>query len=88
MTLYGLINLTVSKATDHPVYSPLSWDSVLSWFTALMMVPLALGFFMGLYFVTRLKFRCLKMEDAKSVMYQGGDPAGTWLLKNRVDNPN
>lgn len=62
--IYGCVNIGVSKGTGTPVYSAIPWDSVGTWFLGMAMVPLAVGFYVGLYFLTRLKFRCMKMHDS------------------------
>ena len=60
---YGLVNLTVTYVTGVPVYEPMSWDSVGSWFLALAMIPLAALYWVGLYYLTRWKFRKMEMHD-------------------------
>ena len=61
--VYGMCNLTISEVRGKPVYPPMSWDSVVAWAFALAMIPLALGFWVGLYYLTKCKFRCLKLVD-------------------------
>ena len=60
--IYGLINLTLTKVNGEPIYPPLSFDSVISWILALVIIPASYGFFMMLYGGTMVKFRILKME--------------------------
>ena len=62
--LYGLVNIGVSKGRGYPVYAEISWDSVGAWFLGAAMVPLAAVFYVALYYLTRLKFRLMKMHDA------------------------
>ena len=62
--LYGFVNIIVTFASGTPVYSPMSWDSFGSWLLGLAMLPMATGFFFALYYLTRCKFRKLKMHDA------------------------
>ena len=62
--VYGLVNITVSKASGTPVYPPISWDSVTSWILGLSMLPLALLFYVLLFYLSRCKFRRMGMHDA------------------------
>ena len=61
--LYGFVNMGVTWGTGTPVYPPLSWDSFFSWLLGLAMLPLALGYYFALFYLTRWKFRKLKMHD-------------------------
>lgn len=71
--VYGLVNIGVTKGSGTPVYPPISWDSVGSWFLGLALLPLAAGYYMGLYYLTRLKFRKMKMHDAIEYMSQASE---------------
>ena len=62
--IYGLTNLTVTMVTGTPVYPPISWDSVESWLVGVAMLPLAMGYYIGLYYLTKCKFRKMKMHDS------------------------
>jgi len=62
--VYGLVNIGVTFGTGTPVYPPISWDSVGAWFVGLAMLPLAAGYYVALYYLTRCKFRKMKMHDA------------------------
>lgn len=62
--LYGMINLTVTYARGKPVYPPMSWDSFGSVCFALVMFPLAIGFYFAFYFLTKFKFRKMEMHDS------------------------
>ena len=59
---YGVINITVTFRSDVPVYPPMSYDSVLSWCIALSLLPFSFGVYAGLFYLTRWKFKKLKME--------------------------
>ena len=61
--LYGLVNLTVTKVSGTPVYDPISWDSVGAWFVGLAMLPLAFGYWLAIYFLTKCKFRRMGMHE-------------------------
>ena len=61
--LYGLVNITVTKVTGTPVYDPISWDSVGAWFVGLAMLPLAFGYWLAIYFLTKCKFRRMGMHE-------------------------
>lgn len=61
--LYGFINMAVTFSSGEPVYPPLSWDSVVSWIMGLAILPIAVGYFAGLYYLTKWKFRKLQMHD-------------------------
>jgi len=65
LTIYGLINLVVTKISGHPVYPPLSWDSVGSVFLALGMVPLAAIFAVILYYLSKLKHKVFGGHSAR-----------------------
>jgi len=62
MLAYGILNITVTKVTGKPVYSPLSWNSFLSWCIGLALIPVAFGIYAFWYYLARWKFRKLKME--------------------------
>ena len=62
--LYGMINMTVTFVTGTPVYPPMSFDSVSSWLTFFVMLPLAAAFYTGLYYLSKYKFRKMGMHDA------------------------
>lgn len=62
--LYGFVNMGVTWGRGKPVYPPLTWDSFGSWLLGLAMLPLAIGYYFALYYLTRCKFRKLKMHDA------------------------
>ena len=62
--LYGILNMTVTFVTGTPVYSPMSFDSVGSWLTFFVMLPLAAAFYVGLYYLSKCKFRKMNMHDA------------------------
>ena len=62
--IYGMVNLTVTLVGGKPVYPPMSWDSFGSVCFALVMFPLAIGFYFAFYFLTKCKFRKMKMHDS------------------------
>ena len=62
--IYGLVNLTYTFVKGEPVYPPISWDSVGSWILGLSMLPLALLYYFIIYYLTKCKFRCMKMHDS------------------------
>ena len=55
--LYGIVNISVTLLSGKPVYSMMSWDSVGSVMIALAIFPLATVYYIGLYYLTRFKFR-------------------------------
>jgi hypothetical protein len=61
------VNIGYTEASGNPVYSPMSWDSLGSWLIGLSMLPLAIGVYLGLYFLTKWKFKKLKMENNNMV---------------------
>ena len=56
--------MAITLASGTPVYPPLSWDSVGSWALGLGMLLLATGFYAGLYYLTKCKFRKMAMHDS------------------------
>ena len=60
---YGLVNFTVTKITNEPVYPPLSFDSVKSWLLFVGMLPLAVMFYFILHFLTYCKFKMMRMNE-------------------------
>ena len=68
MLVYGVVNITVTKVSGKAVYGPLSWDSLLSWCLGLGLLPFAFGVYTGWYFLSKWKFRKLKMET-NTVMF-------------------
>ena len=62
--LYGLVNITVTFVSGTPVYAPMSFDSVGSWLTFFVMLPLAAAFYTGLYYLSKCKFKKMNMHDA------------------------
>ena len=71
--LYGILNIIVTYATGKPVYDPISWDSFASWLLGLAMLPLAVGFYIALYFATRGKFKLTGMAQSKIVQTQDSE---------------
>ena len=63
--VYGCVNIIVSKATGTPVYPAISWDSVETWILGLCMLPLAAFYYIILYFLSKLKFRCMGMNESR-----------------------
>ena len=64
---YGAVNITVTYNSGNPVYAPMSWDSVTSWIIGLSLLPFAFGVYVGLFYLTRWKFRRLGMETNNQV---------------------
>lgn len=62
--LYGTVNIGVTYGRGYPVYDPISWDSVGSWILGLAMLPLAAGYYTGIYYLTRFKFKKMGMHDS------------------------
>ena len=61
--IYGFINMTYTWVSGEPVYAAMSWDSVGAWIMGLSILPIAFLFWVGLYFLTKCKFSCMKMHD-------------------------
>ena len=64
IAIYGVINIVVTKSSGTPVYPPISWDSFMAWLIGLAILPLAFGYFTGIYYLTKYKFRKMAMHDA------------------------
>lgn len=64
MLFYGFINMAVTWITGTPIYAPLSWDSFWSWVMGLSLLPIAFGYYAGIYYLTKYKFRKLSMHDS------------------------
>ena len=64
IAIYGVVNIVVTKSSGTPVYPPISWDSFMAWVIGLAILPLALGYFTGIYYLTKFKFRKMAMHDA------------------------
>lgn len=62
--LYGLVNIGVTYGRGYPVYDPISWDSVGTWILGLAMLPLAAGYYVSIYYLTRYKFKKMGMHDS------------------------
>ena len=69
--VYGLVNITVTFVTGEPVYSAISWDSVEKWLLGSSMVIVALIFYVFWFFMTKLKFKWMKMHD--QIIYDEGN---------------
>lgn len=55
--VYGFVNMAVTFGSGTPVYAPLSWDSFWAWVMGLAVFPIAVGFYFGIYYATKWKFR-------------------------------
>jgi hypothetical protein len=64
---YGAVNITVTYKSGNAVYAPMTWDSVTSWIIGLSLLPFAFGVYVGLFYLTRWKFRRLGMETNNQV---------------------
>ena len=64
MLFYGFINMAVTWISGTPIYAPLSWDSFWSWVMGLSLLPISFGFYAGIYYLTKYKFRKLSMHDS------------------------
>ena len=71
--MYGLVNIDVTYRSGTPVYAPLSWDSVVTWIMGLAILPIAVAYFAGIYYLTKWKFRKLKMHDQIEYASVGGE---------------
>ena len=60
---YGIVNIIVTFASGTPVYPPLSWDSFWSWLMGFSILLLAFGYWAGIYYLTRYKFKKMGMHD-------------------------
>lgn len=60
--IYGMYNLAYTKIEGHSVYPVVTWDSIVADCIAFAVLPLFMLFWLGLYYMSRYKFKKLDMD--------------------------